>query len=163
MKLMSSACTCSAAMIRSPSFSRLASSSMMTMRPARRSATMSSMGLKAMGVTSNGKNGKVECAVLYAVSGSELQHAIQVAGHNIHFQIHRIAKRPIAQVRMRHGMRHYVDTKVVAIHFVHGEADAVYADRALGRDKPRQRIRHREHEPPGSRIGGLLHQFAHAV
>src|SRR5450830_308512 len=51
MKLMYSALTWSAASTRSPSFSRSSSSTRMTMRPARMSATMSSTGEMATGVS----------------------------------------------------------------------------------------------------------------
>jgi hypothetical protein len=50
MKLMASGVTWSAASTRSPSFSRSSSSTRMTMRPARISATMSSTGEMGAGV-----------------------------------------------------------------------------------------------------------------
>ena len=60
MKLMASGVTCSAASIRSPSFSRSSSSTRMTIRPARRSATISSTGAMRAGRVDDKREGAAD-------------------------------------------------------------------------------------------------------
>src|SRR5690348_2106653 len=122
MKLMSSARTRPAAMIRSPSFSRSSSSSITTMRPARSSSRMSGMESKDMG----------------CVSGVELTQPFEITRHHIGFQVDPVAGLALREGRRLDRMRNQVDGKARALDGIDREADAVHADRTLGSDVARQ-------------------------
>src|SRR5262245_46424567 len=114
MKFIASGVTFSAAMVRSPSFSRSSSSTRMTMRPVRislracstreirRSRSMArSLGLGKT-VLLQSVEGK-SAAVIGKISRDQL---LQVLGDQIDFQVDLAAARLAAQVGVRKGMRH---------------------------------------------------------
>src|SRR5690348_744391 len=116
MKLTSSARTLSAAMIRSPSFSRSSSSSITTMRPAAISSSSSGMVAKAMSL----------------LPGCE--QSLDVARQQVDFEIHAIADPAIAERGLLDRMRNQVHAETRTIRRIDRQADAVHAHRALGRD-----------------------------
>src|SRR5690606_33214335 len=73
-----------------------------------------------------------------------------VAGQDVHLEIHVRSLPGLAEGRGREGVRDDVDAEAVVVDLVHRQRDAVESDRALGRD--------------GARIGGgKLDEEAHAV
>src|SRR5690348_2976189 len=116
MKLTSSARTLSAAMIRSPSFSRSSSSSITTMRPAAISSSSSGMVAKAMSL----------------LPGCE--QSLDVARRHVDFEIHAIADSAIAERGLLERVRDQVHAEAHTFHRVDRQADAIHAHRTLGRD-----------------------------
>src|SRR5579859_216713 len=116
MKLMSSGRHFSAAMMRSPSFSRSSSSMITTMRPAASSVRISSTLLSL------------------AVTGCAPEHALHIARHHVHLQVHLTARLIIAEDSVTHRVRDDVDVEDLVLHRVHREAHAIDADGSLVRD-----------------------------
>src|SRR2546422_9021127 len=110
MKLMASGVTFSAAIIRSPSFSRSSSSTMMIMRPSWISAMDSSIVANCI----------------------RLQQSFYVFCQDIEFQVHRIIRPGCPQVRILERVRNYCDRKNIgARKRGHGQADAVHGNRSF--------------------------------
>ena len=92
MKLTASAVTCWAAITRSPSFSRSSSSTRITMRPARMSATMSSIGEMATGGKAviqrlSQKRGGWLGSAGHRPGHRRTEHALHVARDQVDFQV----------------------------------------------------------------------------
>src|SRR5258708_38588 len=135
MKLTSSGRTHSAAMIRSPSFSRSSSSMMTAIFPWRRSSRISSIVLNAA----------------ISALGSRFGHEpFKIARNDIDFDVYFISRPKLAQRRDGKGMRNDVDIEMQARNVVDGQADPVDADRSLCRHEPREIRRQLELHAPGS-------------
>src|ERR1700712_85168 len=148
MKLTSSGRTQSAAMSRSPSFSRSSSSIITTILPRFRSSRISSIVLSsAMGTL--------------GLAGGE--EPIQVAGDLIDLDINAVAIVQIAQGRHLTRMRNDIHIEACACDLVHSQADSVDTDRPLGRGEARELDRQLEVQAPGTCIFGARYQSGHAV
>ena len=120
MKLMSSARTFCAAMMRSPSFSRSSSSMITTMRPAAMSARISSMLLSGF-----------MCVPL---------KPLDVARQQVDFEIDAHAGCERTERGDFERVRNEIHGELCAVHFVHREAHAIERHRTLARDIARQRL-----------------------
>src|SRR5438128_4209069 len=108
MKLIASGVTFSAAIMRSPSFSRSSSSTMTIMRPSWISAIASSIVANCI----------------------RLQQAFYVFRQDIELQVHRIVRPGSLQVRILERVRNYCDGKNIrSKKSGNGQADAVHGDR----------------------------------
>src|SRR5207249_9766954 len=108
MKLIASGVTFSAAIMRSPSFSRSSSSTMMIMRPSWISAMASSIVANCI----------------------RLQQAFYVFRQDIELQVHRIVRPGCLQVRILERVRNYCDGKNIGRwESGYGQADAVHGNR----------------------------------
>src|SRR5262245_32022752 len=108
MKLMASGVTFSAAIMRSPSFSRSSSSMMMIMRPSWISAMASSIVANCI----------------------RLQQTFYVFCQDVEFQVHRIIRPGCSQVRILERVRNYCDRKNRRTRKRgHGQANAVHRNR----------------------------------
>src|SRR5215218_3108218 len=96
MKLMSPGVTSSAAIVRSPSFSRSSSSQTMTILPAFMSSTISSIGLNGIFDAPLG--------ILHLSDQPRLQQALHILAYNVRLQVHAIACPQFLQVRVREGL-----------------------------------------------------------
>src|SRR2546428_832556 len=148
MKLMASGVIFSAAIVRSPSFSRSSSSTTMIICPARMASTASSMPA----------NGDAFLRAPLAISmrrfmfghrqrqASELRRPHDVFSHHVALEIHLVPDLSTAQVRVHHRIRHDHDVEAIRAEAGHGEADAVDRNRSLvhdvGREVPRKAHRH---------------------
>src|SRR5918999_3021717 len=97
MKFMSSAVTSSAAIVRSPSFSRSSSSQTITIFPALMSSMISSIGL----------NGIFDAPleVRHTFAGSRPQQPLHVFGHDVCLQVHPVPHPERLEVRVLAGLR----------------------------------------------------------
>src|SRR5918992_985479 len=120
MKLMSSGVTSSAAMVRSPSFSRSSSSQTMTIFPALMSSMTSSIWL----------NGIFDAPleVLQASASSRPYEPLDVFRYDVRLQVHASSWLQPAEVRIRAGLRQDGDRQRRIPHRDDGEAYAVHAD-----------------------------------
>src|SRR5690606_11086137 len=140
---MSWARTFSAAMMRSPSFSRFSSSTMMTILPARMSSMMSSMLLK---VAADGCKEVLLCITMCPEKipcdpffrgdrrvGAAAQQALEVTRDQVHLDVDLTACLVASRDRHRPGVRddRHLEPPGVSGYRVDGEADAVDADRSL--------------------------------
>src|SRR5688572_21899513 len=114
MKLMASGVTMSAAMVRSPSFSRSSSSTTMTIRPARICSTAS--GAEMWGVSAD----------------MQVHQTSNVFGDQICLDVDTISLPALAQDGRRQGVGDERHGEARVVDLVDGEADAVHGDRALG-------------------------------
>src|SRR5690606_18732836 len=144
---MSCARTFSAAMIRSPSFSRFSSSTMMTIFPARISSMMSSMLLK---VAADGCievllcitmcPEKIPCNALRRVGrlgGTGAKQTFEVARDQVHLDVHLGTAVVSSRNRRRFRMwndRYFEPRRRIARYLVDGKADAIDANRSLLHD-----------------------------
>src|SRR5580704_11076332 len=135
MKLTSSGRTHSAAMIRSPSFSRSSSSMMTAIFPRRRSSRISSIVLNA---------------AISALGSSFGHEPFKIARNDIDFDVYFISQPKLAQRGDGKGMRNDVDVEMRAGNIVDGQAHSVDADRSLGRHEAQQIRRQFELHAPGS-------------
>src|ERR1044071_7449913 len=146
MKLMSSARTFVAAMIRSPSFSRSSSSRITTISPAPMAATMSSMESRP--------NTAVSVVVCVAMCFQEIQmgalaalrlyEPLEVASQQVHLNINSGTGLVVAKHRLLLGMRDNVDRKTRTAHRIHRQAHAVDGHRTFHCHVARERGRHLE-------------------
>src|SRR5271168_4733026 len=113
MKFTSSGLTHSAAMIRSPSFSRSSSSMITVILPRRRSSRMSSMLLNA---------------AMYASAFGFRHQSCKIARHHVDFDVDLIARAKLAQGRDGLRVRDDIDVKVPAVDVIDGQTHAVDAD-----------------------------------
>src|SRR5882672_1215699 len=165
MKLMSSARTLVAAMMRSPSFSRSSSSSMTTISPARTAATMSSVESSAVQAASVFARVPMFFQELHAEAAFVVAAAesLEVASDHVDLNINSVAQAIPADHRDRLRVRYYVDLKKVAAHRIDREAHAVDCDRALLRHVARERLRQLDTEHRRAARGLELHDLADAV
>src|SRR5438105_2346695 len=150
MKLIASGVTFSAAIVRSPSFSRSASSTTMTMRPARISSI-------AFSIDANGawpadaivsafrplpRRDLVPACALSFVSvcdfhrpdgnqgqAGELRGADDVLTDHVAFEVDAITNLRTLQVRVLHGERHELDVEAIDAEAGDRQADAVDGNR----------------------------------
>src|SRR5471030_607140 len=172
MKLMCSGLQHSAAMIRSPSFSRSSSSMRMTILPWRISSTSSSMLLSAT-------RHPLESGFEVAVGGQKAfgdvsgfcrlcgliaqQQALQITCQQVHFQIH-----PATWLVRRHdgfaqGVGNDRQQELGAIDCVHGQAGAIDGDRAFMGDVLGEVFRRADAEFHCASIFCTGNHFAHAI
>src|SRR5919199_853702 len=103
MKLMSSAVTSSAAMVRSPSFSRSSSSHTMTILPCLMSSTISSMGLNGIFSTPlEGRN---------SLCQARLEQPLDVLAYDVGLEVYPAARSELPKVSVRAGLGQYRDRK----------------------------------------------------
>src|SRR5262249_44729664 len=152
MKLIAAGVTFSAAIIRSPSFSRSASSTMMIILPSRTDSTASSM--RANGVLSLAIARVVPCGVcplpcalcplpfISLVRGfagprarqrqpGQLRGADDVLANHIAFEVHAVADLHARQIRMLHGERDQLDVEPIDAQARDRQADAVHRNGSL--------------------------------
>ena len=122
MKLMSSAVTSSAAMVRSPSFSRSSSSQTMTILPCLMSSMISSIGLNGISYAPLKK-------VLPAMRGSSSRSTYLPITSASRFTLLALAQHP--EVRVRAGLGQDRDGEGAFADRDDGQADPVHADTAL--------------------------------
>src|SRR5574340_234423 len=146
MKLMASAVTCSAAITRSPSFSRSSSSTRMTILPARMSATISRTEDRDDVMGSGGAH-----------------HALDIARDEVDFEIDRLARSEQAQGGDLHRVRNEVDGEVALLDAIHRQAYAIDRDRPLARDVFGQRRGGADHQLVALARRGEAQHFADAV
>src|SRR6056297_1204138 len=169
MKLMSSARTIEAAISRSPSFSRSSSSITTTMRPARRSASTASMGSRRS--PSSFSSVTFDKSVLLQALPRQAarlvvalaDQTLQVARHDVHFQVHPGTISISPEARGFQGMRHDVHAEGVAFHLVDRQAHAVHADRTLAGEVARQLRRHADAEAHRASVVHAALHLADAV
>src|SRR5690606_15748858 len=127
MKLMSSARTIAAAISRSPSFSRSSSSMTMTIRPARRSASTSS--IESSRVPSSFNSVTFDKTVLLQARPADaagLRHqSFEIARDDVDLQVDARPGAVGAEHRRRLGVRHDVDAERAALDLVDRQAHAV--------------------------------------
>src|SRR3984885_6168436 len=133
MKFTSCGPTLSAAMIRSPSFSRSSSSMITAILPRRRSSRISSIVLN------------VDIGFLLFGSRHE---PIQIAGNYVNFNIDAVADFELAERGHFMGMRNDIDVEAPALDGVDGQAHAVDANRPLRRHEAHQGRRQLELHAP---------------
>src|ERR1700736_843729 len=133
MKFTSCGRTRSAAMMRSPSFSRSSSSMITAILPRRRSSRISSIVLSA-GIGS----------LLFSFR----HEPFQITGDHVDFDVDAVVDFKLPERGDRKGMGNDVDVEATAVDLVDGQTDAVDANRALGRDEAHQGGRQFEFQAP---------------
>src|ERR687890_1592125 len=118
MKFMSSGVTSSAAIVRSPSFSRSSSSQTMIILPALISSMISSIGL----------NGILHAPLwrLYTLVQPRQQQPLHVLADHIGLQVHLVTYREALQSRSLPSLGQYRDGKRPLSHRDESEADTIY-------------------------------------
>src|ERR1700678_1259881 len=132
MKLTSSGRTLSAAMMRSPSFSRSSSSMITAILPRRRSSRISSMVLNP------------GMCLLFSFRHEPLQ----IAGDHVYFYVDTVVHFELAQSGHLQRVRNDIDVEAASGDVVDGQADAVDANRTLGRHEAHQGGRQLELQAP---------------
>src|SRR5829696_2181210 len=130
MKLMSSGVTSSAAIVRSPSFSRSSSSQTMTIFPALMSSMISSIGL----------NGIFD-APLQISCPARPKEPLHVFRYDVRLQIHPVTHTMLLEVRVRAGLWKDGDGERGVPHGDHRQAYAVDADAPLFDDVAQHGLR----------------------
>src|ERR1700679_3410237 len=148
MKLTSSARTFSAAMIRSPSFSRSSSSMITAILPRRRSSRILSIVLNA---------------AIGALGVGFSHESFKIARHDVNFDVYFIVDPQLPQSRLLERMRNDVDIKAQAFDPVDRQADAVDANRALRGHKSHQLRGQLELHAPGARVLSQPPQHAECI
>src|SRR3990167_5102133 len=174
-KLIASGVTLSAAIVRSPSFSRSSSSTMMRIFPARNASPASSM-------RANGLVWRAPLAILIGVfflfialmrhlsrSYSRQRQSRQFCGaddvlpDDVHFEIHAVAELGTAQIRIRHREGNDLHVEPVDAKTRNRQADAIYRNGALVYEKGRE-VRGKTHgEPVKIGVGPQLLDVADRV
>src|SRR5918998_2279641 len=116
MKFMSSSVTSSAAIVKSPSFSRSSSSQTMTILPFLISSMTSSIGLNGI------FHSPLEC--LRASFQPRLQQPLHVFPYDVRLQVYMVSRREILQVRRPPRLGQYRDGERGLADGDEGEADA---------------------------------------
>src|SRR6185312_11735530 len=168
MKLIVSGVTFSAAIVRSPSFSRSASSTTITMRPARISSTASSIDANGVfpgdAILSGGRlfarRRFVPVCALAFISvcnfprpdgaqgeAGDLRGADDILADHVALEVDAIANLGAVQVGVLHGERHELHVEAIDAEAGHGQADAVDGDRTLV-DQIRRQLRRKAHRQP---------------
>src|SRR5580658_4254339 len=133
MKFTSCGPTLSAAMIRSPSFSRSSSSMITAILPRRRSSRISSIVLN------------VDIGFLFFGSRHE---PIQVSGDHVDFDVDAVVDLELAECGDIMSMRNDIDVEAPTLDGVDGQAHAVDANRPLRRHEAHQGRRQLELHAP---------------
>src|SRR5918997_2961387 len=121
IKLMSSGVTSSAAIVRSPSFSRSSSSQTMTILPDFMSSMISSMGL----------NGIFDAPLEVLHPHVRLEQPLHVLSNDVGLQVHAVADPQLPEVRVRAGLGQDGGGERGIAQGDDGEAYAVHADAPL--------------------------------
>src|SRR5688500_1390050 len=130
MKLIASGVIFSAAIVRSPSFSRSSSSTTITMRPARTASIACSMGAK----------GPLGLASL-------MERLDDILPNYVAFDVDAVARPERGERRVRHGVRHDLKSGVPVVQPRDREGNTVNRERAFLDDKARQLGRQVDDEP----------------
>src|ERR671916_1970495 len=155
MKLMSSGVTSSAAMVRSPSFSRSSSSQTITIFPALISSITSSIWL----------NGIFDAPleVLQASARSRPKEPLYVFRYDVRLQVHPVSDPKLPEVRVRARLGQDGDGERPLAHGDHRQAYAVDADAPLLDDVAQHRLRGAERPDLRLALGPHLEHLAHSV
>src|SRR5215208_2829355 len=155
MKLMSSAVTSSAAIVRSPSFSRSSSSQTMTIFPALMSSMISSIWL----------NGIFDAPleVLHVSGGSRSQEPLHVFRYNVRLQVHPVPHPKLQEVRGSARLREDGDGEGRLPHRNHSQAYTIHADAPLLDDVADHRLRRPELPHLHLSLGPDAENLSHAV
>src|SRR5580704_4341870 len=133
MKFTSCGPTQSAAMMRSPSFSRSSSSMITAILPRRRSSRISSIVLNAdMG------------SLLFSFR----HEPFQITSDHVDFDVDAVVDLKLAERGDVKRVGNDVDIEAAAVDVVDGQTDAVHANRALGRHEAHQGSRQFELQAP---------------
>src|SRR3972149_1905089 len=89
--------------------------------------------------------------------------ALDVTRDQVDFQVDPAAGFDILQVGRREGVRYQVDFKILTLHAVDGEADAVHRDRTLARDVLGQIPRRADDQEKALSRRVETYNLAHAV
>src|SRR5258706_11938225 len=163
MKLIVSGVTFSAAIVRSPSFSRSASSTMMIILPSRTESTASSMranGECLAGAISRAGLPFTFCPLPFILSvchfpgararerqSGELRGADDVLAHHIAFEVDPMPQLRAAEVRVLHRERHELDVESIDAEAGDCQADAVDGDRPFVHEEWRKVRRKADRHP----------------
>src|SRR5262245_16097742 len=130
MKLIASGVTFSAAIVRSPSFSRSSSSTTMTISPRPMASTASSMRAKGDGFLRAPFAISMRCFMFghRQCEPCQLRRANHVFADHVAFEVHAIANLRRAQVRVRHRERHDHDVEAIDSEGGDCETDAVHGN-----------------------------------
>src|SRR5690606_551619 len=169
MKLMCSAWQHSAAMIRSPSFSRSSSSMRMTILPWRMSSTSSSIVLSAMLA-----NSLLEVAVFGQETFGDAgccgfggfvaeQQTLDITRQHVNLQVDPPPGAIVSHDGFHQGVRHDGQLELRAVDRVHRQAGAIYGDRALVGDVLGQLARRANLELHGAGIVLAGHHLADTI
>src|SRR5215207_887411 len=131
MKLMSSGLTSSAAIVRSPSFSRSSSSQTMTIFPALVSSMISSIELNGIF--------NAPLAILQASGRPRPNEPLDVFGYDVRLQVHPVTHPELFEVRVRAGLRQDGDGEGPVAQGDDGQAYTVDADAPLRHDGTQHR------------------------
>src|SRR5262245_46604172 len=156
MKFTASGVTLSAAMTRSPSFSRSSSSTTTRIRPARISSTPSSIVTKSRllssltwvpspGTTSSGDSMSPRSSHPLA---SNRESPLDVLADHIHFQVYSLSGFPSPEGGLAERVRNQHDLEGGAVEGCHGQAHAVHGDRALRDEERGERVVLAAHSEP---------------
>ena len=88
---------------------------------------------------------------------------LDITRQHVDFEIHAIARATVAERGLLDRMRNQVHAETRTIHRIDGQADAIHAHRALGRDVARQRGRRLDDPPLRTRVGFDGNDAADAV
>src|SRR5215211_573460 len=155
IKLMSSEATSSAAMVRSPSFSRSSSSQTITILPALMSSTISSIGL----------NGIFDAPleVLHIATSERPEQPLHVLSYNISLKVHPIAYQQLLEVGARARVRQDGDGERSVPNRDDREAYPVDADAAFLDGVAENGLCRTELPDLCTSLGANVHDLAHAV
>src|SRR5918995_5673719 len=155
MKFMSSGVTSSAAIVRSPSFSRSSSSQTMTIFPALMSSMISSIGLNGIF--------NAPLAILQPSGNSRPNEPLDVFGYDVRLQVHPVTSPEHFEVRVRAGLRQDGHGEEPVAHGDDGQAYTVDADAPLLHQVTEHR--HGRRKLPDLRLplGEHARDFSHAV
>src|SRR5207253_1424160 len=115
MKLMTSGVTFSAAMVRSPSFSRSSSSTTMIIRPSRRASTAASIGA----------NGERVLRVICSLVFDQFHRAQHVLAEQVALEVHQVVDLQEPEVGVLPGERDDLDVEAAIVHAGDGQADPI--------------------------------------
>src|SRR5262245_22593489 len=178
MKLIASGVTLSAAIVRSPSFSRSSSSTTITIRPSRIASMASSMGAKGpfrlgvpLAISSfrfirscsllgpclfEGRSESTAWASALAGKSCNFHCSRHVLADQVALEVDALAGQNASKIRMLQRERDDLHVKVIVLQGRHREADAIHGDRTLvddigreiGRKPERQPLKLRLRPPP---------------
>src|SRR5215831_7567212 len=153
MKLIASGVIFSAAIVRSPSFSRFASSTTMTILPARMDSTASSIG-------ANGLDDRRPLAILICrfmgdlsrpdvrqIQPGKLDGSRYVFPDHVAFEVDGVAHRHATEVRVLHRVRHDLDVEAIVAKRRDRQADPIHGNRSLVHHERCEPARKRHGEP----------------
>src|SRR3712207_2235906 len=155
MKLMSSGVTSSAAMVRSPSFSRSSSSQTMTIFPALMSSMTSSIWLHGIF--------DAPLEVLQASASSRPYEPLDVFRYDVRLQVHRVSDPYLAEVRVGARLGQDGDGERPLAHRDNRQAYALDADAPLLDDVAQHRFRGLERPDLRLAFGPHLEDLAYSI